>query len=118
MIPSMIKAGVLALEERMKGYTSVILFPRMDLWAGVAKELSAAMGGGDYFSNPFEGIYVRFSSNRCSLTTLRVDTLIIVEPALCDEEGMCMAVNHLLFMSRHQVVYHVFEDGTHERWEI
>jgi hypothetical protein len=124
MIPATVKAGILALEERMRGYTSVILFPKMVFWSEQAKELARVMGQPNTLHNPytiqmpFDGIYIRYSSNRCSLLSLRVDTLVVVEPRLCDEDGLAKAVNHLLFMSHHQVVYHVFEDGKHERWEI
>lgn len=112
-----VQAGKIAITERMQNRRSVILFPNMADWSDEANELLQAMGSRPFVTNPYDGIYIRYSRNRCSLFTIRVDTLIVVEPVECDCEGLDIARRHLLRLASKALLFRVYKDGSFEGLE-
>lgn len=70
-----------AIRESKRGHTVVVLFPTWSRYGCCLRDIGFMP----------DGVYIRFSNISTSLKTLRVDTVIVVEPEKCTPDGLVWA---------------------------
>ena len=92
-----------AVDEFFAGRSVCVIVPAQTYWMQEFNPLRQLILDGA------DGIYIRASSSRSSLLSIRVDTLIIVEPDLCVREGLRDA-RYMTHLSRSPKILRISDD--------